>query len=83
MTAICHRDVTEDCLLHPLVLLNLKPCVEISLGTPFEELTYFLLISHGIIRNSHISIFTLAARKLIGNSQTNEKSHTGTNDRYL
>ena len=39
-----------DCLLHPLLLLNLKPCVEISFRAPFEKLTYFLLLAMGLYK---------------------------------
>lgn len=74
---ICPRDVTGHHLPHSLLLLHLKLCEDISFRTPFEELTYFLLISNGIIQNRHISIFTLVARKLKGNLQTNESNHIG------
>lgn len=70
-----------DFLLYPSILFNLKPKVETSLRAPFEELMYFLLISHDTIQKSHISIFTLAARKPRRNSQTDENSCTGTHDR--
>lgn len=48
--------------------------MEISFKAPFEEMIYFLLIISGIIQNRHIFIFTLAARKTIGNSQINENN---------
>lgn len=63
---ICHRAVIGVCLQYLSLLLNRKPGV-ISFWALFEERTYFLLISNGIIHNSHIFIFALAARKPIGN----------------
>lgn len=76
---ICHGDVIGDCLQYPSLLLLRKPGV-VSFRALFEEWTYFLLISNGIIHIRHVFIFALAARKPTGNSKSmtaTVQSHEG------